>query len=43
MQALDWTLDSLLEDGDEFVVVRGFELGDLREWRMCYLLFFDFA
>lgn len=30
-QALEWTLDNLVEDGDELVAVRGFELADLRK------------
>lgn len=30
-KALEWTLDSLVEDGDELVAVRGFEQADLRK------------
>ncbi|KAG8850831.1 hypothetical protein FRB96_009568 [Tulasnella sp. 330] len=30
-QALEWTLDNLVEDGDELVAVRGFELADIQK------------
>lgn len=30
-QALDWTISNLIEDGDELVIVRGFDSGDIRE------------
>lgn len=30
-QALEWTLENLVEDGDELVAVRGFESADLSE------------
>ena len=30
-QALDWTLESLVQDGDELIVVRGFDLEDLEK------------
>lgn len=29
MQALEWALDSLVQDGDEFIVFRGVDDGDL--------------
>lgn len=31
MEALDWTLESLVQHGDELIVVRGFDLEDLGE------------
>ena len=31
-QALDWALESLVQDGDELVVFRGFDEEDLGEW-----------
>lgn len=29
MEALDWTLDCLVQDDDELIVVRGFDAGEL--------------
>lgn len=29
MEALDWTLETLVQHGDELIVVRGFDLEDL--------------
>lgn len=34
-QALDWALDSLVQDGDELVVFRGFDEEDLGMSRCC--------
>ncbi|KAF8338762.1 uncharacterized protein EI90DRAFT_3144170 [Cantharellus anzutake] len=31
MQALDWAMDSLVQDGDELIVVRGFDPEDLQK------------
>jgi hypothetical protein len=31
-QALDWALDSLVQDGDELIVYRGVDPEDLGEW-----------
>lgn len=31
MEALEWSISSLVEDGDELVVVRGFAPEDLRK------------
>jgi len=38
-QALDWALDSLVQDGDELVVFRGFDEDDLG---VCLSLFWSF-
>ena len=29
MEALEWALESLCQDDDEFIVVRGFDTGEL--------------
>jgi hypothetical protein len=35
-QALDWALEGLVQDGDEFVVFRGVDDTDLGECFFCY-------
>ena len=37
-EALDWTMESLVQDGDELIVVRGFDVDDLCMFLSIYAL-----
>lgn len=40
VEALDWTLDCLVQDDDELIVVRGFDVGELGTLRISQLSIF---